>query len=114
MSREAVDLYGDIAIQTTGLHGYNISEQRMDELDQTCLDFVSSRTALKQPCQALDIGGGSGAQSKRMAASGASVLFVDLTDQQQSIEDFNAKTGHESIRFIQRDIRKIAADEWPS
>lgn len=90
MTIQPLNLYGDELIPTTGKHGSNISEQRIDELDQACLDFVKSRCVAKEPCQVIDVGGGSGAQSKRIALLGASVLLVDLTDQEKAMQDFNS------------------------
>lgn len=111
---EPLNLYGDTFIPTTGQHGGSIAEQRIDELDQACLDFVKSLTSEKKPCQAVDIGGGSGAQSKRMAMLESSVLLIDFTNQVQSIADFNRRLSRPAIRFLQRDVRDINDDEWPT
>ena len=110
---KAINQYGDKLAPTTGKHGSNISEQRIDDLDQACLTFVKERIAQGLPCQAVDIGCGSGAQSKRMADLGASVFMADLTDQQQLAAAYNAKAGRVALRFIQRDIREIMPETWP-
>ena len=109
----SLNVYGDKLAPTTGKHGSNISEQRLDELDQACLDFVKTRVSETGSCQAVDIGAGSGPQSKRMAELGASALMIDLTDQYQSVKAFNAGLGHEAIRFFQKDVREMAVAEWP-
>ncbi len=110
MSSQPINQYGDTLIPTTGRHGVNISEQRVDELDQGCLDFVRT---LAPESQVIDIGGGSGAQSKRIAELGASVLMVDLTDQAEAIMKFNNALGRQAIRFMRRDVREIKVDDWP-
>src|SRR5437868_6281692 len=109
MAGEPINLYGDKLLPTTGQHGSNISEQRVDELDQACLDFVKSLQG--SVCQAIDIGGGSGAQSKRMAELGASVLLIDLSDQHKAIDTFNEQLSRPCIQFVQRDVREFI--EWP-
>ncbi|HEV3157103.1 MAG TPA: hypothetical protein VGZ00_07105 [Candidatus Baltobacteraceae bacterium] len=114
MPEEPLNFYGDTFIPTTGQHGGSISEQRIDELDQACLDFVKSLMSEKKLCQAVDIGGGSGAQSKRMAMLEASVLLIDFTNQEQSIAEFNRSLSRPAIRFLQRDVRDINDEEWPT
>jgi len=60
MTKNHINLYGDEYIPTTGAHGVNISQQRIDELDQACLDHIS-KLAIQYPnrrIQAMDIGGG--------------------------------------------------------
>ena len=110
----SLNVYGDNLSPTTGKHGSNISEQRIDELDKACLDFVKTRVAETGSCQAVDIGAGSGAQSKRMAELGAVVLMIDLTDQKQAIAAFNAGLSREAIHFIQSDVRELASGDWPN
>ena len=36
---------------------------------------------------------------RRMAERGANIIFVDLTDQQRVIEDFNAALGRAPVLF---------------
>ena len=103
--------YGDKLIPTTGSHGANISLQRVDELDQACLDFITQRMSQYGCCYALDIGGGAGAQAMRMARLGAKVLLIDLSDQSTSIENFNNDLGRNAITFLQQDVRTITS--WP-
>ncbi len=98
----AINDHGDVLIPTTGQHGGDISSQRIDDLDQACLDFLEGvGTASK----AVDIGGGLGGQSKRMAERGADVFMVDLTDQSENIAAFNARLGRIAIRVTQSDAR---------
>ena len=116
MSDEKLNIYGDVQIPTTGSHGANISQQRMDELDIECLRHIDDLRCNnpEAPVLAVDLGGGSGAQSRRMAGHGANVLLIDLMDQ-QSIEgmvDLPHKKG--SIRFLQCDVRFVPQTQWPN
>ena len=108
-----INVYGDRLSPTTGKHGSNISAQRLDKLDQACLAFVKERAAQGLPCQAIDIGAGSGDQSQRMAQLGATVFMIDLTDQSEAVAKFNTALGREALRFIQKDVREMTAAEWP-
>ena len=103
----ALNSHGDVLLPTTGFHGGNISSQRVDELDEACLEFVVSRASGEAPPVAIDIGGGNGAQAYRMARLGADVTFIDLTDQRAAIGEFNAALGRRAIRFVQGDVRAI-------
>jgi uncharacterized UPF0146 family protein len=104
---QPLNAYGDRLLPTTGRHGGDISSQRIDELDGACLDFVRELREKGIVPTAIDIGGGNGAQSRRMAELGAAVVLVDLTDQHDNISSFNQSIGHEAIRFYQDDIRTI-------
>jgi len=69
---------GDLYQPTKTMHGIDISSQRTDWLDQCCLDAVSEKAAPGQDVITLDLGAGEGAQSIRMARTGAKVTAVDL------------------------------------
>jgi SAM-dependent methyltransferase len=97
----------DVLLPTTGLHGGDVSSQRVDELDRACLEYLSGRRRLETTLRAIDIGGGYGAQSKRMAHYGADVVLVDLTDQSKRVCQFNSQIGREGIKFYQSDIRAL-------
>jgi hypothetical protein len=100
--------YGDLLIPTSGIHGGDISSQRIDALDEACLDFIKkSVTENSTPRIAIDIGGGLAAQSKRMASAEASVYMIDLTDQQENIDRFNRTSNCVPIRFLCSDIRRL-------
>ncbi len=107
MTENPLNLYGDRLVSTTGLHGGDISSQRVDELDHCSIDFVAQRRGGGAMPVAVDIGGGHGAQARRMARAGASALLIDLTDQQASAEDFNRELGRSAIRSFKGDVRDI-------
>ena len=46
-----------------------------------------------------------------MAELGASVFFVDLTDQNDAVNIFNSHLGRQAIKFVRQDVREI--QEWP-
>ena len=98
------NIYGDRFIPTTGFHGTNISQQRVDKLDMACLSFIEDRLSTGAPLHAIDLGGGAGAQSKRMARLGAHVILIDLSATPAEIEAFNLgeKTG--KITLLNKDV----------
>lgn len=108
------NIYGDRFIPTTGFHGTNISQQRVDKLDMACLSFIEDRLSNGAPLHAIDLGGGAGAQSKRMARLGAHVILIDLSATPAEIEAFNLgeKTG--KITLLNKDVRRIPNEDMPS
>ena len=97
-----------------GICGADISVQRADELDEACVHFAHLSKLRGYDVHALDIGGGIGAQSLRLAAVGAKATLVDITDQGQSVilPKFSARIDNQSLvegsaRFIAGDIREL-------
>lgn len=111
---KSFNIYGDRFIQTTGFHGTNISQQRMDKLDISCMGFVEDRLSSGTSLQAIDLGGGAGAQSKRMARLGAHVVLIDLSTINSEIEAFNLEDKTGKITLINKDVRHITDEEIPS
>lgn len=108
------NIYGDRFIQTTGFHGTNISQQRLDKLDTSCLSFIENRLSSSISLQAIDLGGGTGAQSKRMARLGAQVVLIDLSTIRTEIEAFNLAEKTGKITLLNKDARHIPEEEIPS
>jgi len=111
MPQPPLNTYGDVIVPTTGRHGSDIASQRADDLDRGCLEYVQKQLNVKKTLQVVDIGGGLGAQSMRMAKAGADVLMIDLSDRVEAIAAFNATCGREAIRFLRKDVREIK--DWP-
>jgi uncharacterized UPF0146 family protein len=116
MSDQKFNIYGDVYIPTTGAHGANISQQRMDALDIECLKYIDDLNRLypDDPVRVVDLGGGSGQQSRRMADHGAEVLLIDLTDQKRFIETIKPLHAKGKIGFVQSDVRSIPESQWPN
>lgn len=116
MIKNRLNIYGDANIPTTGAHGANISQQRIDRLDEECLIFVTDviRQHKEEGIHAVDIGGGSGRQSMRLARLGAEALLIDLSDQEHSINKFNQEGSRGKIRFLRRDMQEVTDAEWPA
>lgn len=110
MSKEMLNEHGDVLIPTTGLHGGNISSQRLDDLDAQCIECVKTFATGGVTPQVLDIGGGNGAHARRMAKAGAMVTLIDLSDQSAAVDAFNAEIGRRAIDFRRADIRTIDLD----
>src|SRR5690349_14000402 len=104
-SHSTLNVYGDRLVPTTGIHGGNISSQRVDNLDKSSLRFAKRFYNTRKNLFAIDIGGGNGAHSKRLARLGADVILIDLTDQSANVMAFNQKIGRKAIYFHQDDIR---------
>ena len=107
------NIYGDRFIPTTGFHGTNISQQRMDKLDMACLSFIEDRLSNGIPLQAIDLGGGAGAQSKRMARLGAYVILIDPSTTPIEIEAFNVEEKTGKITLLNYDVRHIPDEDIP-
>jgi hypothetical protein len=100
-----LNIYGDRLLPTTGVHGGNISSQRVDTLDKSSLRFAEQLCDNRRSPLAIDIGGGNAAHSKRLARLGAEVILIDLTDQSANVTAFNREIGRNAILFFQGDIR---------
>ncbi|MDX2027681.1 MAG: class I SAM-dependent methyltransferase [Alphaproteobacteria bacterium] len=111
---EALNDSGDVLIPTTGIHGASISEQREDALDRACRRYVGLLRSRDASVNVADLGGGPGAQSKKLAALGANVWLFDLTDQAQRIQDFNEQLGRNAITFVHGDLRGVRNGEVPA
>jgi len=107
------NIYGDKFIPTTGCHGTNISQQRIDKLDISCLSFIEDSLSAGASIQAIDLGGGAGAQSKRMARLGANVVLIDLSQTNAEIEAFNIEEKLGKITLLKRDARHIPDEDLP-
>ena len=108
------NIYGDCLIPTTGSHGTNISQQRIDELDKSCLSFIKDSLSKGMSLRAIDLGGGIGAHSKRMARLGAQVILIDLSTSNSEIETFNMQEEKGKITLLNKDVRHIPDDDLPS
>lgn len=115
MSDQKFNIYGDAYIPTTGAHGANISQQRMDALDIECLKYIDdlNRRYPDDPVRVVDLGGGAGEQSKRMADHGAEVLLIDLADQKGLIDTIQPLHAKGKFGFVQSDVRCVPENLWP-
>ena len=95
------NIYGDCLIPTTGSHGTNISQQRIDELDKSCLSFIKDSLSKGMSLRAIDLGGGIGAHSKRMARLGAQVILIDLSTSNSFDESLQKGIGLSKNQFYE-------------
>ncbi|MBI1216533.1 MAG: methyltransferase domain-containing protein [Alphaproteobacteria bacterium] len=115
---EPLNAYGDSFTPTDDGRGVDISSQRQDELDKGAVAAIAARVQERGAgaVAAVDLGGGFGAHSIRMAQAGAKVTMIDLADMAQenfakAVESGMAAAG--SLEFIQKDFSAIAADDVP-
>lgn len=104
--------YGDKMIQTPGGYGSDISSQRIDALDQASLDFIEQQ---QDVIGAIDLGGGLGRHSVRMAAKGADVTLVELSNPVNSVHDFckEDKVDPDKVRVLGKDYRDLSPSDYP-
>ncbi len=104
------NLYGDLLLPIGKGFGADIASQHEDELDQACLAYAQELKEKGSPFSALDIGGASGTQAKRLAACGARVWLIDLVDRLSEVE--KKALGSSAITFIPADVRDVFAKPW--
>lgn len=66
--------------------GLSLSSQPMDFLDRACLKYIQTHHLEDKNFHALDIGGGAGKHSIRMAQLGVRVTLIDRQDPSHNIE----------------------------
>ncbi len=106
---DKINIYGDEFVPTLQGYGNDVSSSRIDDLDRNCLDYAAKLVVKHKETgkivRALDLGGGLGGQSKRLALLGADVTFVDLGNRRDAIDNFNKSHKGPPITFIQQNMR---------
>ncbi|MFH1158209.1 MAG: methyltransferase domain-containing protein [Pseudomonadota bacterium] len=97
-------------------HGRDISSRGQDELDIRSRETVRQRVDAGNEVYAVDLGGGLGAHSVRMAEAGAAVTMIDLAPAaakhfNKAVEQGIIASG--SVRFVQKNFRDIADKDLP-
>lgn len=105
---EPLNQYGDKFKPTDDGHGVDIASQRQDELDKASLAFI--RQANK-PMRAVDLGGGFGIHSVRMAEAGADVTMIDIAD--MTADSFRNSAASQKLRFVQKDFAALSPEDLP-
>jgi trans-aconitate methyltransferase len=102
---EKWNLHGDAFRPAGQGRGVDISHQRQDELDIACLDFIRALVKKGETVSALDLGGGFGAHSLRMAEAGAAVTMIDSGD--------SFDPGVSGVKFLKKDFRAVTSEDAP-
>ena len=99
-----INQYGDTFNPIGDGHGVDIASQRQDALDLSSLEFIRQQLSIHQKVQAVDLGGGFGAHSIKMAKLGASVTLIDIAD---------IPTVHfpHNLSFIQKDFIELTNED---
>jgi len=113
---DIINKHGDRFIATTEGHGADISSQRQDDLDVKSVALVQKRVAEGHRVTAVDLGGGLGAHSIRLAAAGAYVTMVDIEDLAsphflQATSQGIVKQDH--LKMIVKDFTQLSNSEIP-
>lgn len=114
---EPLNQYGDRFKPTDDGHGVDIASQRQDELDILSLAFVREQVAAGKKICAVDLGGGFGAHSIRLAEAGARVTMIDIAD--MASENFRKavdekRVAPDSLRFVGKDFTLLSAEDLPA
>ncbi|MCK5518807.1 MAG: class I SAM-dependent methyltransferase [Alphaproteobacteria bacterium] len=107
---------GDIFLPTEDGHGVDISSQRQDELDILSCQVIRERVTAVDKIYAVDLGGGFGVHSVRMAEAGAFVTMIDLSNAATVNFKKVVKQGiiePDNINFVQKDFRDIVDSDLP-
>ncbi|WP_034301958.1 bifunctional 2-polyprenyl-6-hydroxyphenol methylase/3-demethylubiquinol 3-O-methyltransferase UbiG [Herbaspirillum sp. RV1423] len=103
---DALNLYNDKRITTVNGRGCDVSIQRADDLDLSCITFIQE---LGGTVYAADIGSAGGGQALRMAEAGAWVLAVDVEDySQQFLSAAESRGVKDLCRYAQGDAANFA------
>lgn len=116
MTSKPFNQYGDRFKPTDDGHGVDIASQRQDELDAASLDYIRRTTEAGRRVTALDLGGGYGTHSVRMAEAGAVVTMVDVEDMASGAfasAIVEKSVPSDALRFLQRDFCCLADHEIP-
>jgi hypothetical protein len=92
--------------------GVDVSTGRIGQLDQLGLRYIKRHAGKGERVKVVDLGGGSGGHSLRMARAGAAVWMVDLADTARAA--FDAAEGEELVAyFIHKDFANLKAADVP-
>jgi SAM-dependent methyltransferase len=112
---DALNLYGDRLVETTGQHGADIASQRLDGLDAQAL-----RHALDLKLQSdgqtgavLDIGCGSGMQALRFASLGLPTVMVDQLPLDKTVLRSEGLAALLPISYLMKDACALTAADLP-
>lgn len=108
---EALNVYGDRLVATTGVHGADIASQRMDDLDRACLAYARGQD--KATAFAVDLGCGLGTQGLRLARLGLNTLLIDrldLADGRATMEP--QRVGSGKLNVLVKDVRQLVPSDF--
>lgn len=94
---------------TVNGRGLDVSTQYTDDLDRVCCIHIASLSG--KHVKTVDLGGGKGGHSIRMADLGADVLMIDVADMAST--QFGASVTPGKISFLLKDFKDLAAGDVP-
>jgi len=86
-------------------YGVDVAVTRMDDVDRKLIAHIATK---KHP-RVLDVGCGAGGQSSRMAAAGAQVLGIDISDFSDAFETLRKTNllSTQVLQFEQADMTRL-------
>lgn len=109
--KKSINELGDVLIETTSMHGGDISSQRFDDLDKKALQYALSKN---ENVTAVDIGCGLGAQGLRFSLIGAQVTLIDTMDISERVSVLNKLFDMVNMDFVNKDVRNLRAEDIPT
>ena len=90
-------------------YGVDVAMVRADDLDKKMIRWVESCVARDGSPLILDLGCGSGGQSARLVAAGASVVGVDVVDHSEFFSSSRASQGfsEDVLKFAMGDMSQL-------
>ena len=105
-----LNIYGDELVGINE-YGVDISSQRIDDLDQLCLEYVLKN----QNVTSIDVGCGMGFHGIRMALLNSKTYLVDILDIKDYIDKINRLVRLSiPISYIKSDVRKLNMNLLPA
>ena len=113
---ESLNQYGDRFTPTEDGRGVDISSQRQDELDLASISWINAQGLAGGKIKAVDLGGGFGAHSIRMAKAGAQVTMIDIAD--MASENFRnaVESGlvqPDQLQLLRKDFATLSEADIP-
>lgn len=106
----SINELGDVVIETSGVHGGDISSQRFDDLDKKALNYALNQN---NSITAVDIGCGFAAQGLRFSLIGADVTLIDAMDITDRVSIINDLFDMIQMEFINKDVRNLTGEDLP-
>jgi hypothetical protein len=98
---------------TVNGRGVDVSTGLVGHLDQLGLRYIKRHAAKGGRVKVVDLGGGSGGHSLRMARAGAAVWMVDIEDTARAAFSAAGRDEGLAVHFIHKDFIEVEATDVP-
>ncbi len=109
-----LNLYGDLKTAREAKFGHDVSSQRFDDLDKSCIEFAIDCLKYKRKKNiAIDLGCGLGIQGLRLGLLGYVTHVYDIAPLPQVIREVNLHYPLCKVRSLRTDLRGIKKNQFP-